>query len=747
MMPAQDLPGSQTPGQRVFWKEEREDEAIYSVSLKKVRYHSSDKLLPIPDEDEQPISHLQWETMKIRTIKVGSLTKLVEHLAPPIASFDEVDPGYIMAFMTTYRTFSKMTEVVDLLFERYQIFMENASQEKEEVADKVLRGIASVFHVWLEHFPSDFDEPGYTTLLKIQNFVVSEMKASHGEELAKKIQQRLDKFRITPFEDEDIDIITCPLPVSPKFGFQDDMCSIPEENESCLDFLTLPPNECAEQLTMMDAKLFKKVIAWHCLGCVWGKNKKEGRAATVKATVDQFNAVSLRVISTILTCTESKTSGPNMRGKYITRWINVAQECRDLKNFSSLKAILSGLQSASIHRLKKSWSHVSRDVHNLFLELSNIFSEDSNQQSSRELLMKEGTAKWAQPESSPTKKLPNMKKRKSRFTDLGIIQGTVPYLGTFLTDLMMLDAAHQDFTEDGLINFEKRRKEFEVIAQIKLLQEAAKNYIIVQDEKFRRWFDNIKTFTESESYHWSCKVERVELKYTKKKKDTKIRRMLSEPDISKLSLMTPISAQSLSPPPADKQCKSNENSPVMARHKRNNSGSSSSSTSSGVSSGSETSTAPKAPSFSLPRTQFGGLPIGCRSPRLRKARTGVSRRSLPERPSLLQTLPPESPSNRSAHAGCIIRVSIDGLEDTKSGAGVIYRGIWLSDDERTPAVIRSCLEKREMKADPSEYFLVQVLDNGGELVIPDNANVYYALNSNMESLLFKLKKKEHEKPS
>ena len=35
----------------------------------------------------------------------------------------------------------------------------------------------------------------------------------------------------------------------------------------------------------------------------------------------------------------------------------------------------------------------------------------------------------------------------------------------------------------------------------------------------------------------------------------------------------------------------------------------------------------------------------------------------------------------------------------------------------------------------------------GELVIPDNANVYYALNSSMESLLFKLKKKADEKPS
>ena len=72
-------------------------------------------------------------------------------------------------------------------------------------------------------------------------------------------------------------------------------------------------------------KLFKKVIAWHCLGCIWGKNKKEGRASSVKATVDQFNAVSLRVTSSILASSRSKSSGANMRGKLISWWISVAQ--------------------------------------------------------------------------------------------------------------------------------------------------------------------------------------------------------------------------------------------------------------------------------------------------------------------------------------------------------------------------------------------------------------------------------------
>ena len=65
------------------------------------------------------------------------------------------------------------------------------------------RGVASVFNVWLENFSFDFDDPPkYTTLSRILSFVTSEMRDSHRDDLARKMKLRLDKFQITPYEDE-----------------------------------------------------------------------------------------------------------------------------------------------------------------------------------------------------------------------------------------------------------------------------------------------------------------------------------------------------------------------------------------------------------------------------------------------------------------------------------------------------------------------------------------------------------------
>ena len=71
----------------------------------------------------------------------------------------------------------------------------------------------------------------------------------------------------------------------------------------------------------------------------------------------------------------------------------------------------------------------------------------------------------------------------------------------------MIDTAIPDTVSDGLINFDKKRKEFEVLAQIKLLQGAANAYNIPQDPLFDRWFDSILVLDDRESYQLSCQIE------------------------------------------------------------------------------------------------------------------------------------------------------------------------------------------------------------------------------------------------
>nr|XP_023474242.1 ral guanine nucleotide dissociation stimulator isoform X3 [Equus caballus] len=166
-------------------------------------------------------------------------------------------------------------------------------------------------------------------------------------------------------------------------------------------------------------------------------------------------------------------------------------ECQALRNFSSLYAIVSALQSMPIYRLNKTWGKVSRKSCRKFKKLC-----DEDNSLSWELLIKKQPSKFA----TLLRTLQRGQKRQQQ-------KGIVPFLGSMLTDLIMLDTAMEDYGNGNEINHEKKKKEHKVMMEIVQLQEAAENYNLEPQERFRTWFWDMEQLSEEESFSLSCQLE------------------------------------------------------------------------------------------------------------------------------------------------------------------------------------------------------------------------------------------------
>ena len=76
------------------------------------------------------------------------------------------------------------------------------------------------------------------------------------------------------------------------------------------------------------------------------------------------------------------------RARTIEKWIDTAERCRTLNNFSSLTAILNGLLSQGIYRLEATWAHVTLNHRSILLQLQQIFSVSADPKEARKILDK-----------------------------------------------------------------------------------------------------------------------------------------------------------------------------------------------------------------------------------------------------------------------------------------------------------------------------------------------------------------------
>ncbi|XP_023262918.1 ral guanine nucleotide dissociation stimulator-like 2 isoform X2 [Seriola lalandi dorsalis] len=636
--------------------EEEEDGVIYTVVVK--QQHAG------------PTSPLSAGS-RSQCVKAGTEEKLVLHL---LHSFSMGDSSFITIFLSTYRSFTSTLRVLDILTDR----LENppGDSERSQTRQSFNKAVCTVFSTWLTEYPEDFKSLGEPDRLLRLAPLLPQDSSSAADLRARllRIAEELSEKALLPDAHKDQSSFMTPPPDPSKF-----------EPTSILGF---PAPLIAEQLTKIETELFVRLVPYHCLGSLWSQRDKKGREGvcwSVRATIRQFNKLANAVLASCLGPTKLRSQ---QRARLLEKWISVAEECRARKNFSSLYAIVSALQSNPIHRLRKTWQDTDREAMRRYEELSEIFSEKDNYSQSRELLKEEGTSKFA-----------NIDNRlNSRHLNKSNAQGTVPYLGIFLTDLTMLDTAVKDRLDNGYINFDKRRREFEVLAQIRLLQSSCKNCVFSTDESFMQWYHSVPTLTEEESYRLSNEIEAP-----------------SEP-----------SPRGLTPTVIITQC------PDLSTSRTSLAGDSDS-------------------LFDFPspvNNLLSKLTKHMRSPSVSCLDVDTSPPTNDSTPAALTPTTPTKSHRRSASCGNnppnniqgsgpdmrIIRIRMD-LQD-----GNLYRSILVTSNDKTPTVISSALEKHNQ--DPkqaSKYELIQLLPEGRELVIPATGNVFYAMTSSSVDFLLRRK--------
>ncbi|XP_058157299.2 ral guanine nucleotide dissociation stimulator-like [Dasypus novemcinctus] len=266
------------------------------------------------------------------------------------------------------------------------------------------------------------------------------------------------------------------------------------------ELLAFPPQLVAEQLSLMDEELFKKVVPHHCLGSIWSQRHQKGKehvAPTVRIVISQFNRVADSVVATCLGDCSMKAAD---RARVVEHWIEVARECRTLRNFSSGHAILSALESHAIGRPRKTWAEVSRASFRLFQTLSGIVSTEINASLGSELISQEGNPEFATLDVNP-----NRARKKQQ--QQGAIQTTVPWLGTFLTRFLIVDSVMQEFLDGTMVNFEKRRKEYQLVVELQKLQVHCCYDCLLPDGRFGAWFEAVEQLGQKDSLLLSCEWE------------------------------------------------------------------------------------------------------------------------------------------------------------------------------------------------------------------------------------------------
>ncbi|ELU38983.1 cell division control protein Cdc25 [Rhizoctonia solani AG-1 IA] len=406
-------------------------------------------------------------------VRGGTLPALVERLT----MHDQMDSTFIDAFLMTYKSFTTIHELFQLLVERFRIQPPEglAPAELDEWVEKKQKPVRVVVNIFKKMLldPSVIDKEDSSILNNIRSFASEIMRdVTPAEQLimfVDRIQKQGDslgrKYTVTTTS-------AVPTPLVPKSGKR-------------LKLLDIDPLELARQLTLLESKQYNAIKPIECLARA---RDEPAENDSIKTIITTTNKIASWVAFSVLDKDE-----PRRRGNTIKHFIHVAERCRALHNYSTMAALIAGLNSPPIRRLKRTWDSVPAKITAILDDVEGTLDSGKNFTAYKQRLKTVDTA-------------------------------CVPFLGVYLTVLTFIQDGNKDFIskEQGIINFGKRQKAAEVIREIQSYQ--AKQYQLAIVDQIQTFIEDSLGNVDEKADYWETSM----LLEPREREDEKMTRMLQE---------------------------------------------------------------------------------------------------------------------------------------------------------------------------------------------------------------------------
>lgn len=400
----------------------------------------------------------------------------LNRLIVKLTSESAVDVAFMKSFLATYQSFTTPEELWGKLLERYFVPAKSDNPAFSELSDEAYKQqltlpihlrVANVVGMWLS---SNYMDISADLMFHIDHFVEHTLPTGEAKGLQRKLKTAVEKAQADKRLQE--------IQANAKFGrsraggaerakaFQQVMITARAARLDPFMFFNeedIDPTMIAEQLTALDWSLFSKISNVELLNFHTSRGDRN-LCPNLCGMIQRFNQVSSWVATNILWQGQMDS-----RVKVYTKVVQTAHALFKLNNFNATLAIISGLNTAAIHRLRFTFADLPKKEKGILALLMDKMSSKSSYKEYRETLKR----------VSPPK---------------------IPYMGVYLSDLT--------FIEDGnpnniahLINFHKRRLVYRVLQEIEQNQDTS--YNIVQDPRLIFILSKLTFADDNELYNLS----------------------------------------------------------------------------------------------------------------------------------------------------------------------------------------------------------------------------------------------------